>query len=66
MEYLLLTNLGICFGCFYLLEWNKFFNNEKNKLKFLAIFTLIANLPFVNVLLLIYLLLNKRNNYGSK
>lgn len=59
MIYLLLTNLAICLACFYLLEWKNFFNNEKNKLKFLALFTVIANIPFVNAFLFIYLLLNK-------
>jgi len=59
MLYLLLTNLAICLSCFYLLDWKVFLNNEKHKLKFLALFTLFANIPFVNVFLFIYLLLNK-------
>lgn len=59
MVYLLSINLLICFGCFYLLEWKDFLNNEKHKLKFIAIFTVFANIPLVNLFLFVYLLLNK-------
>ena len=58
MVYVLFVNLLICFGCFYLLNWEDFFNNQQYKLKFLAIFTVFTNIPFVNLFLLIYLILN--------
>ena len=58
MVYFVLFNLVICIFCLYLLDWSSFYNNEKNKLNFLLVFTLMSNIPFVNLFLLIYLILN--------
>ena len=58
MVYFVLFNLVICIFCLYLLDWSSFYNNEKDKLNFLLVFTLMSNIPFVNLFLLIYLILN--------
>ena len=59
MVYFVLFNLVICIFCLYLLDWSSFYNNEKNKLNFLLVFTLMSNIPLVNLFLFTYLLLNK-------
>ena len=59
MVYFVLANLIICIFCLYLLDWSAFYNNQNNKLKFLLVFTILANLPFVNLFLLMYLILNR-------
>lgn len=61
MVYLVLANLLICICCLYLLNWSEFFRNKNYKVKFLLFFILFANIPFINLFLLTYLLLNKED-----